>query len=248
MHQRAATTLMTASTTITPMSARALKRRERAEFFKTGINLGAGESAEALHAKLLAAEAPHHRTVDDSAAQIAAADVAGFEIEALLGQVSDESSGEAVAGAGRVEHVFEQVTGHDEIRVVAEQHRAVFASLDDQRVRTHIENCVGGFAQILATGEHARLAIVDEQKIPIADGGEQLVAKILDPEIHGIAAGQAKPVHLLAHGTLQRGLDISEQKIRLAAVTGGKFGIEIGEHVQLRGERDTIVHIIRILS
>ena len=62
-------------------------------------------------------------------------------------------------------------------------------------------------------GKHARFAIVDQQKIPVADGRQQLVAKIVDPEIHGVAAGQAQVVHLRAHAALQSRLDVAEQQI-----------------------------------
>src|SRR5260370_9325492 len=128
---------------MTPISWTALERRELAEFFKTGIDLGARQSAEALHAKLLAAETPHDGTVDHGSAQIAAADMAGFEIEPLLRQIADEASRETVPRARGVAHIFQQAPAHDEIRITAEQHRAVLPSLDHHSVGAEVEDRIG---------------------------------------------------------------------------------------------------------
>jgi hypothetical protein len=93
------------------------------------------------------------------------------------------------------------------------QNRAVFAALDDQRLRAHLHDLGRGSLQVVFAREHARFAVVDEQKIPILDGLQQLVAKILDPVIHGVAARQAQAVHLLAHAALQGGLNVAEQQV-----------------------------------
>src|SRR5262245_37403373 len=129
---------MAANSRITATRAKALERGEVAELFESGIDVAALERTKALHAKALAAEAPHHGAVDDGAAELAAADVVAFQVKSLLGQVADEASGEAIACAGGVEHVLEQISGHNEIGIAAEQHGAVLASLNDERVRTQV--------------------------------------------------------------------------------------------------------------
>src|SRR5215831_17781214 len=104
-----------------------LKRCELAEFLETRVDFGTLQGAEALHAESLAAEAPHDGAVDYRAAQLAAADVIGFQIEALLSQIADKSPRKAVSGAGGIENVFQKIARHDEHRVIAEQHGAVLA-------------------------------------------------------------------------------------------------------------------------
>src|SRR5579863_4211563 len=99
----------------------ALKRRELAELFESSIDLRACERAETLHAKAFAAEAPQHGAVNDGAAQHAAVDVIPFQAEPVLGQIADEAAGKAVAGAGRIEDVLQQIPGHDEVGIVPEQ-------------------------------------------------------------------------------------------------------------------------------
>src|SRR5579863_4185005 len=100
--------------------SRGLERSELAELFKSGIDFFTRERAEALHPEAFAAEASHYGPVNHRAAEHAAADLVAFEAEAVFGQVADESASEAIARAGRIENIFEQVPGHDEIGVPAE--------------------------------------------------------------------------------------------------------------------------------
>ena len=51
--------------------ARGLEVREVFEFLVASINFSARQRAEAIHTKLLAAEAAHDRSVNDCAAQLA---------------------------------------------------------------------------------------------------------------------------------------------------------------------------------
>src|ERR1700722_20084585 len=225
-----------------------LKIRESAEFFESGIDFGSREGAESLHAKAFATEAPHHGAKNDRAAQLADGDVFRLQVKALLSQVADESSGKTIAGSGGVENVVEKIAGDDEERIAAEQHRAVFAALDDQRVRTHIENALGGFAQVRMAGKHFRFTIVDQQEVPVADGRKQLVTEIGDPVVHGVAAGQAHVRHLIADRRLQSGLNVAEQKIFCRLVFLGNLGIEVRENVQVGLKRGAIVHVVGIFS
>jgi len=98
----------------------ALKGRELAEFFETGVDFGTGEGAETLHTEFFTAKAPHDRAVNYRPTQIAALDVAGFEIEALAGQIADESTGETIARTGAIEDRIEQIAGDDEVGIAAE--------------------------------------------------------------------------------------------------------------------------------
>src|SRR5260370_10543084 len=204
---------MAASSRTTPASAAALERRELAELFKTGIDLCARERAEAFHAKSFAAEAAHDGPVNHGPAEHAAADMIALQAEAMLGQVADEAARETVAGAGGIEDVFEQVSGHYKERVAPEQHGAILAALDHHGGRAHVQNLARGLAQVGLAREHARFVIVDQQKVPVLDGLKQIFPEIAYPEVHSIAAGQAQVLHLVADAALQAGLDVPQQQV-----------------------------------
>src|SRR5580765_7541770 len=131
------------SSGIAPAISRGLERSELVELFKSGIDFFTRERAEALHAEAFAAEASHDGPVNHRPAEHAAADVIAFQTEAVFGQVANESARETIARAGGIENVFEQVAGHDEIGVAAEQHGAVLAALDHQSMRSQVQNLVG---------------------------------------------------------------------------------------------------------
>src|ERR1700690_4320547 len=90
-------------------AAGALFRLKAGEFFElveAGIDLRAGQGPKTVHAKLFAAEAAHHRTVDDGAADLGDGGVV-LDVEAAAGHVSEEAAGEGIARAGGIEHVLE---------------------------------------------------------------------------------------------------------------------------------------------
>jgi len=73
-----------------------------------------------------------------------------------------------------------------------------------------------------------------------------MVAIVLNPVIHGVAAGQAHAVHLRAHAALQRRLNVAQQQVRRLAVALRQLRVEVREHVQIRAQRSTVVHVARI--
>src|SRR5581483_8478836 len=157
---------------------------ERGAGFKLSIpafDLLARERAETVDSEFLAAEAAHHRAVDDGALQLVEGKIAVRRGDAASGEVADEAARETVAGACGVEHVLQEVAGGHEVAAAAEQDRAVLAALDDERVRPHFENLGGGAADVVLAGEEARLAIVDQQEVPLLQGLEKLRAEIVDP-------------------------------------------------------------------
>ena len=167
-----------------------------------GIDLGARERAEAVHAELFAAEAAHDGAVDHGTAQFGEVHRAGFGIDTAPGQVADEAAGEAVARAGGIEDILQQVTRGHEVAAVTEEDGTVLAALDDQGTRPHAMDGRRGPAQVVLAGEHTGFGIVDEQEIPLGDGCQQLVAVVLDPVVHGVAAGEPQSAHLAAHAAL----------------------------------------------
>ena len=106
----------------------------------------------------------------------------------------------------------------------------------------------GGAAQVVLAGKQAGFAVVDEEEVPLLEGFEQGGAEIVDPVVHGVAAGEMDVAHLAAHAALQIGLDVTEEEIGLGAIALGQFGIEIGEDVEICAQRFAIVHIGRVLA
>src|SRR5580698_1779363 len=99
-----------------------LERGESPEFFKSLVDLFAGQGAKALHTELFATEASHYGAINHRAVQFGCIEITFAKIEASLGQITDEASGETIARAGWVKHVFEQITRDHEEGVFAEQH------------------------------------------------------------------------------------------------------------------------------
>ena len=48
------------------------------------------------------------------------------------------------------------------------QDGAVFAALDHQRLWAHALNLLGRAPQVVVARQHARFAVVDQQKVPLA--------------------------------------------------------------------------------
>src|SRR5689334_6387735 len=103
-------------------TAAILERGKGAELFEARIDLRPLKRPEAFHAELLTAETSHDGAVDHRAAQLAPADVILFQIEALLGEIADEAARETIARASGIEDRLQQIPGHGEIGVFAEQH------------------------------------------------------------------------------------------------------------------------------
>ena len=55
-------------------------------------------------------------------------------------EVAREAARKAIAGAGGVEDIFQQVPRHHEVRAFAEEQRAKLPALDHQGVRPHGDN------------------------------------------------------------------------------------------------------------
>ena len=102
--------------------------------------------------------------------------------------------------------------------------------------------------RLCSPGEQARLAVVDQQEVPLLERFQQRRAEIVDPVIHGVAAGELDAVHLRAHAALQVGLDVAEEQIGLGAIALGQLRIEIGEDVEVGAQRLAVVHVGRVLA
>src|SRR6266566_8802687 len=95
----------------------------------------------------------------------------------------------------------------------AEENRGtVFAVLDNQRLRSEGEDLTGCAGQAGFFGQHLRLAVVDQKDIHQAQGLAELGLGALNPEIHGVAAGQFYVREFETNGGLQSGMNIAEEQ------------------------------------
>src|ERR1035437_4534732 len=227
---------------------RALKRGVVLELLITGIDFFTGQGAEPVHPEFLATEAAHDGTVNHGAAQFGKIEFSVGGRDAAARQMANETAGEAIARAGRVEDVFQQIARDHEVLTAAEQDGAVLATIDHQRVRTHLHDLGGGAAQVVFAREQAGFAVVAQQEVPLLQSLEQRRTEIVDPVVHGVAAGELDIAHLVAHTALQIGLDVAQEEIRLGAVALRQPGIEIREDVEIGLQGLAIVHIGRVLT
>src|SRR3954471_10703277 len=137
------------------------------------------------------------------------------QIKSAFSQIADKPSRKTISRAGRIENILQQVARDHEQGILTYQHGPILAALDDQRIRPQVKNLRRRFPQVVFVRQHTGLAVIDEQKIPILDGLEQLLASLRNPKVHGVAADKANVLHLPLHIQLQRRLNISEEKIRL---------------------------------
>src|SRR5450631_2168610 len=100
---------------------RTLKRGVVFELLITGLDFFMGQGAEAVHPELLAAKAAHDGTVDHGTPQFGKIDIAVGGRDATAGKITDEPAGEAIARAGRVEDIFQQIAGDHEVLTLAKQ-------------------------------------------------------------------------------------------------------------------------------
>jgi hypothetical protein len=94
--------------------------------------------------------------------------------------------------------------------------------------------------------KEARLAVVDEEEIPLLQRFQERRPEVVDPVVHRVAAGEPDGRHLRADVALEVGLDVAEEEIRLGPVMLGKFGVEVGEDVELGPQSGAVVHVGRV--
>jgi hypothetical protein len=127
-----------------------------------------------------------------------------------------------------------------------ENGRAVFAVLDDQRLRTHGQHLVRRPRQISFAGEHLRFGIVDQQDVYEFQGFLEFFERAFDPVIHGVASGQAHTVHLAPHVCLQGRLNIRQKKELGVVILFRNARLECLEYVQVREVCLRLVQIVGI--
>jgi hypothetical protein len=95
--------------------------------------------------------------------------------------------------------------------------------------------------------ELARLFFVDDEKVDALEHLRERVGLPLDPEVHRVGDDELRSLDLLENLDLQGGVDVAEQDVVGVEVRLGELGFEIGEHVELRLERDA-AHEVRVVA
>src|ERR1017187_869526 len=97
-----------------------LKRRAALELLVPRFDFLARQRAETVDSELLAAETAHDGAVDHGAAQVREIDLRALQRNAAARQIAHEAARETVAGAGGVEHAFQQISRRHEEALPAE--------------------------------------------------------------------------------------------------------------------------------
>src|SRR5580704_3577096 len=134
-----------------------------AKDLKTGIDFFPGEGLQAFNAKTLHRKRSHHTTIKESPLQHLA-------IQLLLrGDVSHESARERITRSGWIFDFLDRQRGcakrmaaDAECAFAKEYGRTVFAMLDDQSLRSHGKDFLGGPEQIRFPSEHFGFGVVDQ--------------------------------------------------------------------------------------
>src|SRR5262249_39484359 len=113
-------------------------------------NVVGRQPPQPITAELLNVEGSHHRSIGHGATQRSIIDFIG------LGEITHESTSEAVAGTGRIENTLERESGDRKEGITRKEGRSILASLDDEHLWSELENLFGcadqiGFAGYLAS-------------------------------------------------------------------------------------------------
>ena len=66
--------------------------------------------------------------------------------------------------------------------------------------------------------------------------------------VHRVAGDEDRPLELVEHALLERGIDVGKEDVRRTADGGGDVRTEVGEHVQLERQRVPHVEVLVIPS
>ena len=123
---------------------------------------------------------------------------------------------------------------------------AVLSVLDDQSLRAHGQNFIGCARQVAFLGQHLRFGIVNQKHIDQFQGLGEFSASAVDPVIHGVAAGQADTVHVLAHIGLQGGLNVCQKQILAIFVFLRNARLKLLEDVEIGKRGFGFVEIVGV--
>src|SRR5205823_1493738 len=96
-------------------------------------------------------------------------------------KVAHDAAGKTVAGTGRIDYVGCRKSRHHEGAVVAEEHGAVLALLDDDELWPQPAHGPACTYEVVLPCQQPSLAVVEQQAVQPGQQGGQLVPLGLDP-------------------------------------------------------------------
>ena len=120
--------------------------------------------------------------------------------------------------------------------------------LHDQALRAHGQNLLRGTDQVGVPGQQLGFAIVDQQSIQTFQNSGQILAMIVDPVIHGVAADQLYLRHLLRTFSCSTGSIFARKRNSLSWYSAGIFGVKRLKDIELGVQRLCFVQVLQVRS
>jgi hypothetical protein len=215
-----------------------------AEAVDPRVDLGRREPGDPVGAELLDVERGQRRPVRHRLSQ----HVVGQAVLHMPCNIAQEPARERVTRARGIDHGLERERREREVGVGRDHHRAVLALLGDDDARPQELHVARGRDQVRPAGELAQLGVVQEHAVDAPDHLHELVARARDPEVHRVERDEAGRGAALAHGKLERRLDVRQEE-HVAGLGGGReLGLEVGEHAELGGVGVALVQVPAVLA
>src|SRR5205823_5664301 len=138
-------------------------------------------------------------------------------------------------------------TADAECAFAKENRGAILPVLDHQCLWSHGEHLARGPRQAAVIRQYFGLGVIDQQNVDDLECLQQFAAGTIDPEIHGVAAGEAHLIHFQSYGALQTWIDIAQKKKFRIRVLLRNMRLELFEDVQVREIGFRFVQVIVIL-
>src|SRR5208282_2816411 len=226
-----------------------LQVRQFAEDLETRVDFPARKILQSLRSEALYGKRAHHAAVKEGALQHFSIDLA------LRCYVSHESAGKGIASSSRVLYLFNRQRGRTkwmrsnaESSLAEEDGRSVLAVLHYQSARPHRNHFLRRAREILLPCQHLGLGVVDQENVDQFQGFRQFLWRALDPEIHGVAAGQAHTIHLQTNCRLQRRVDVRKEQELRVRIFFGDARLKLFKDVQFGEVGFGLVQVVEILS
>jgi hypothetical protein len=166
----------------------------------------------------------------------------GLEV-LLLGEVAHHAAGKTVARPRGIDDTFRRISGHDVALVLAEEHCAVLALLDDDELRAHVADHVTGQGYVLGIREQLRLTVVDHKAVDALEKLHQICVRGLNPQLHRVGNYQSRAGKLFERFELRGGRGIGKESKLGVACVRGENRFEAAEHIEFDVERFAVVHV-----
>jgi len=164
------------------------------------------------------------------------------------GEVSHHAACEAVACAG---WVFDGLSGEgrrDDDVVGRDEHRSVLALFDDDEAADVLEDGAACFDEVGLARQHSGFAIVEDDAVDALEGLEQIVAEVVDPEVHRVADDEFGRRQLAQELSLDGWVRVGEEDVVGVLQGVGDSRRGFGDDVEVGAEAFAFVPVLEILA